>query len=95
VNRYEGIVEVQALSPARVNKWLAGGYQLLEIAVVNISGRHPVESSGPNAGAYFVRRSLRYVVGRTTDVVEIPWEQAATVPQDVGAKEQIADKVEP
>jgi hypothetical protein len=74
VNRYEGIVEVQALSPARVNKWLAGGYQLLEIEMVSHTGRHPVESSSQNAGAYFVRRSIRYVVGRTADVTEIPWE---------------------
>jgi hypothetical protein len=75
MNRYEGIVEVQALSPGKVNKWLAGGYQLLSIEVINNSGRHPVESSGPNAGAYFVRRTIRYVVGRTADVVEIPWER--------------------
>lgn len=75
MTRYEGIVEVQALSPPRVNKWLAGGYQLLAIEMINTSSRHPVESSGANAGAYFVRRALRYVVGRTADVQEIPWER--------------------
>lgn len=74
MTKYEGIVEVQALSPARINRWLAGGYQLLEIVVTNTSGRHPTESSGANAGAYFVRRSIRYVVGRTADVAEIPWQ---------------------
>ncbi len=77
MNRYEGIVEVQGLSPARVNEWLKGGYQLLSIEVTNSSGRHPVESSGPNAGAWFVRRSIRYVVGRTADVPEIPWQKDA------------------
>ncbi len=79
MTQYEGIVEVQGLSPGRVNKWLAGGYQLLAVEVIATSGRHPVESSGTNAGAYFVRRALRYVVGRTADVAEIPWKIDAEV----------------
>ncbi len=74
MNQYEGIVEVQGLSPSRVNQWLEAGYRLLAIETVSTSGRHPVESSGANAGQYFVRRSVRYVVGRTADVTPIPWD---------------------
>lgn len=92
MTQYEGIVEVQALSPGRVNKWLAGGYQLLSIETVTTSGRHPVESSGAGAGAYFVRRALRYVVGRTADVAEIPWQFNDEVPQDQVKKDMDVDR---
>ncbi len=100
MTQYEGIVEVQALSPWRVNKWLAGGYQLLAIEVVATSGKHPIEPSGPNMGAYFVRRALRYVVGRTADVPEIPWQIAdkdlkeQVLPQDLDLKTRVIDKAE-
>lgn len=80
MNAYEGIVEVQGLPPSRVNRWLEGGYKLLSIEIVTVSGRHPVDSPGANAGAYFVRRAIRYVVGRTADVTVIPWDLVEETP---------------
>ncbi len=77
MNNYDGIVEVQGLPPSRVNRWLEGGYTLLSIEIIAATGRHPVDSPGANAGAYFVRRSIRYVVGRTAEVTAIPWEMPA------------------
>lgn len=73
MNDYVGIVEVQTLSIRGVNRYLEGGYRLLHVETVTTSGRHPVESSGAGAGSYFVRRALRFIVGRTAEVTAIPW----------------------
>lgn len=80
MNDYEGIVELQLVSTRRANRYLEGGYRLLSIESVSGSGRHPVGSSGSNAGAYFVRRMVRYVVGRTADVAAMSWDLPEETP---------------
>ncbi len=75
MNQYEGIVEVQTLTWRRVNRWLGAGYRLLSVDAVTTSGQHPQDPPGSNAGGYFVRRSLRFVVGRTADVEAREWKE--------------------
>jgi len=69
---YKDIIDIQEVYIRAARDLFAHGYQLLHIEGTTKSGQHPgtpeAKSKDINAGAYFVRRSLQYVMGRTADV---------------------------
>lgn len=69
---YAGIVEIfESRTPQVANDFLARGYELLRIEGVSVSGQHPAGGTWPQAGAFFVARHIRYILGRTADVPHV------------------------
>ncbi len=74
VSRYEDIVEVMEVRWRYAALMLEKGYKLLRIESIARSGQHPNAEVSPgqgvlpNAGGYYVHKSIVYVLGRTKDV---------------------------
>jgi len=68
---YDDIVEVVQTGTRAARQFMDHGYFLLHIEGVTKSARHPLAVEGTlnpqvsNAGGYYVRRDVQYVLGRT------------------------------